>query len=37
MQKWVMGDENGAKEAFEKRAKICSDAAKGAGMKLELE
>lgn len=29
MQKWVKGDEEGAKKAFEERAKVCSAAAKG--------
>lgn len=29
MQKWVRGDENGAKQAFEERARVCSSAAKG--------
>ncbi|ETW81636.1 hypothetical protein HETIRDRAFT_317352, partial [Heterobasidion irregulare TC 32-1] len=29
MQKWVRGDEKGAKDAFEARAKTCSSAAKG--------
>ena len=29
MQRWVRGDEQGAKEAFEERAKACSAAAKG--------
>jgi fructose-bisphosphate aldolase class I len=29
MQKWVKGDEEGAKKAFEERARVCSAAAKG--------
>ncbi|TFY57135.1 hypothetical protein EVG20_g8661 [Dentipellis fragilis] len=29
MQKWVQGDEEGARRAFEERAKICWSAAKG--------
>ncbi|KAA1469934.1 aldolase [Dentipellis sp. KUC8613] len=29
MQKWVLGDEEGARRAFEERAKICWSAAKG--------
>lgn len=29
MQKWAKGDENGAKQAFEERAKTCWKAARG--------
>lgn len=29
MQKWVTGDEAGAKKSFEERASVCSAAAKG--------
>ena len=37
MAAWVNGDAKGAQDAFIKRAKECSDAAKGAGVKLTAQ